>query len=56
MNAKMEIPSHFDGLIKTHDLDFLVNHAYHEANPWYPVPKILDYKELKDILILANGK
>ena len=56
MNAKMDIPSHFDGLIKTHDLDFLVNHAYHEANPWYPVPKILDYKELKDILILANGK
>ena len=56
MNNKMGIPNTFDGLIMTQDLDFLVKHAYHEANPWYPVPKILDYKDLKDILVLANGK
>lgn len=50
-NEKMNIPSGFKNVIKKGDLDFLVNHAYKEANPLYPVCKELTKKELKEILI-----
>lgn len=55
MNMDMEIPKGFNGLIKESDLDFLVNHAHKEANPWYPVPKELGKKELREIIVKANN-
>jgi hypothetical protein len=52
----MNIPSSFEGMIEDKDLDMLAKHASKEANPWYPVPKEFNWKELKAILIKANGK
>lgn len=54
LNNSMNIPSKFNNLIKKEDLVFLVNHAYKEANPLYPVIKELDKNELKEILIEAE--
>ena len=54
LNKSLDIPSSFNGLIKEKDLDALASHAAKEANPWYPVPKELSKKELKEILIKAN--
>ena len=45
-----------NGLIKESDYDILANRARKEANPYYPVPKELSEKELKDIIKRANSK
>jgi alcohol dehydrogenase class IV len=50
LNAAMDIPDKIDKSkweIKEEDLDALVNHAYKEANPLYPVPKLMGKDELK---------
>ena len=49
LNKEMNINDKFDKVIKNEDLDFLVSHAIKEANPSYPVPKILNKKELVKI-------
>lgn len=54
MNRRLGIPSSFEGLLKEEDFSFLAEHAYREANPLYPVPRILDRNELKEILLQAN--
>lgn len=51
LNKSLDIPSKFKGVIKKEDLPFLVDHAYKEANPLYPVVRELDKKELEEILI-----
>jgi alcohol dehydrogenase len=45
LNKEMDIPSKVSG-INEDDLPLMVDRAYHEANPLYPVPKILSKKEL----------
>lgn len=54
MNQRMDIPSSFQGQLKEEDFDSLSKRAYKEANPLYPVPRLLNQKELKNILIQAN--
>ena len=49
MNSNMNIISNFKEVIKDEDLDYLVNHAYKEAHPLYPVIKFLNKNELKEI-------
>lgn len=49
LNASLSIPSTFEGKIKEEDLDALSRHADKEANPLYPVPKLLNAEELKSI-------
>ena len=52
MNKHMDISNDvLKDVIKEKDLDKLVNHAYKEANPLYPVPKLFTKKEKKDILL-----
>lgn len=51
MNAKMGIPTSFGHVYEEKDIPALVNHAYKEANPLYPVPKILGKEELSKILM-----
>lgn len=51
LNKMMNIVNSFNNVIKKEDLDFLVNHAYKEANPLYPVCKELTKNDLKEILI-----
>jgi len=45
LNKEMDIPPKVSG-INEEDLPFMVDRAYKEANPLYPVPKILSKKEL----------
>lgn len=49
MNERMGITNSFGNLIKDEDIEFLVNHAYKEAVPLYPTPRILSKKELTEI-------
>lgn len=50
MNASMKIPEKFDG-IGTENLDIMVDRAYKEANPLYPVPKMMSKADIKDVLL-----
>jgi alcohol dehydrogenase len=45
LNKTMDIPTQVSG-INEEDLPLMVDRAYQEANPLYPVPKILSKKEL----------
>ncbi len=58
MNKAMNIPEHIGGKwqIKDEDIDTIVEHAYKEANPLYPVPKLLDRKEIKEIVLAIQEK
>lgn len=50
LNVRLGIPPKFDGKIDPNDLDELARHADEEANPLYPVPKLMNTKRLKSIL------
>lgn len=45
MNAAMGIPKTLDG-IRTEDIDRMARYADQEANPLYPVPRLMDRTEL----------
>ena len=47
-NKEMNIPRYIND-INLDDVDELANIASKEANPLYPVPKLYDKNELKDI-------
>lgn len=49
MNKKMGIPEKFEGIIKEEDIPTMVERAYKEANPLYPVPKFMGKKELEEM-------
>lgn len=49
MNARMNIPDGFEQ-IKEEDLPVLVERALKEANPLYPVPKIMDKKDCEAVI------
>ncbi|MDE7454711.1 MAG: iron-containing alcohol dehydrogenase [Clostridia bacterium] len=49
LNKTLSIPVTFEGKIKEKDFDALAKHADREANPLYPVPKLLNAKQLKQI-------
>ena len=46
MNADMNIPAKLPG-IKKEDIPKLAKYADKEANPLYPVPKLMNAKELE---------
>ena len=46
LNAKMNIPHKLSGIQKE-DIDTLAKHAAKEANPLYPVPKLMTKKSLR---------
>ena len=49
LNADMNIPDKFD-MIKEEDLPTLINRALKEGNPGYPVPVIMDYKDMESVI------
>lgn len=51
MNKMMNIPSTIKG-ININDIPTMVDRAYAEANPTYPVPRIMSKDELKNIYYL----
>ena len=48
MNSLMNIPTGFEN-INVSDIPMMAEHADAEANPLYPVPKLMDTKELEGI-------
>lgn len=54
LNAKMGIGTKIDG-IKTDDIKELAITAEREANPLYPVPKLLDAQQLEKIYFQIKG-
>lgn len=48
LNSSMGIPDKLTG-IKKEDIPIMARHAEKEANPLYPVPKIMTAKELEKI-------
>ncbi len=53
-NKEMHIPQNIEE-IEENDLEELTNFALKEANPFYPVPKLLGKKELKEIYLKVKG-
>ncbi len=53
MNKNMQIPTEIDG-IKEEDIDQLARIAAKEANPLYPVPKLMTAKTLKNVYYLIK--
>lgn len=49
LNAQMDIPSKI-AEIKENDIEQLASHAFYEANPTYPVPKIMNKCDFADML------
>lgn len=48
LNASMNIPTKIKGIVES-DIPLMVERAYKEANPLYPVPKILNREELTEL-------
>lgn len=54
LNAKMNIPDKITG-IKQEDISEMARHAGKEANPLYPVPKLMTGKELESFYYTIGG-
>ncbi|MCL2507773.1 MAG: iron-containing alcohol dehydrogenase [Oscillospiraceae bacterium] len=54
MSARMDIPETFD-VIKDEDVALIVSRALEEANPLYPVPKIMDAADCETIIRQIMG-
>ena len=52
MNTRMNIPTGFTNIVES-DIPMMAKHADAEANPLYPVPKLMDAKELEKIYYKA---
>lgn len=55
MNDTMEIPRHFPE-IQEEDIPTMARHADQEGNPLYPVPVLMDRKELEQIYHEVKGR
>ncbi len=53
-NKLMNIPTTIEG-IKKDDIEGMVNYAYKEANPLYPVPKLWSKKTLAKMYMIVGG-
>ena len=52
MNTRMNIPTGFTNIVES-DIPMMAEHADAEANPLYPVPKLMDAKELEKLYYKA---
>ena len=55
MNDSMEIPRHFPE-IQEEDIPVMASHADKEGNPLYPVPVLMDKRELEKIYYEVKGR
>jgi alcohol dehydrogenase class IV len=55
MNDSMEIPRHLPE-IQEEDIPVMARHADKEANPLYPVPVLMNRKELEQIYYAVKGR
>lgn len=54
MNRTMAIPEYISG-IQAADIPAMVNRALSEANPLYPVPKIMDRQDMQRMFSIISG-
>ena len=54
MNKNMNIPDHFD-FIEDKDIPTLIERALKEGNPLYPVPKIMDENDCREVILKIRG-
>ncbi len=54
LNARMKIPDEITGILKA-DIPEMAKHAAHEANPLYPVPRLMTGKELEIFYYQVGG-
>ena len=54
LNARMNIPSTISGIQKE-AISGMANYAEKEANPLYPVPKLMTRKELESFYYMIGG-
>lgn len=54
MNRSMDIPDKIDG-IREEDIPLMAAHAHKECNPLYPVPRLMDAKELASMYQVISG-
>lgn len=54
LKQALDIEVGFDGLIKEADISRMVDNAYREANPLYPVPVIFDKSDFRKLYKLIN--
>ena len=55
MNRSMNIPRFIEG-IQDKDIPTMAKHAAAESNPLYPVPKLMNCKELENMYYIIGGK
>lgn len=55
MNESMDIPNDIEG-IEEKDIPKMAKHADRESNPLYPVPKLMNAKELEEIYYKVKQK
>ncbi|MFP4478684.1 MAG: iron-containing alcohol dehydrogenase [Candidatus Izemoplasmatales bacterium] len=55
LKIDLDIEETFDGLIEEKDKESIVEKAYKEANPLYPVPVILSRKDFRILIDKING-
>lgn len=55
MNRSMNIPKFIEG-IREEDIPTMARHAASESNPLYPVPKLMNAKELENMYYIIGGK
>ncbi len=55
MNWSMDIPKYLDGIL-VDDIPTMAAHADKECNPLYPVPKLMDAKELEKMYDIIAGR
>ncbi len=53
MNVRMNIPDKLEGIWET-DLPGMIHNALKEANPLYPVPKILFAEDLQKLYAMIR--
>lgn len=52
LNARMDIPEKLSGIQKS-DIPIMAKHAHREANPLYPVPRLMNAKELEQFYYIV---
>ena len=55
LNGAMGIPEKLPGIQKE-DIPAMARHAHHEANPLYPVPKLMDARELEQFYSIVADR
>jgi hypothetical protein len=51
----MNIPKFIEAILEE-DIPSMAKHAASESNPLYPVPKLLNHKELENMYYIVGGK